>query len=173
MLEPGIGSRPYIPETQRTDRTIAKQSPPLLGPVHSDSCVRRCTITHGSDETRLLDKLRTIRSPDTRNVTTPVSARSISLEPRSLLVRCGLGDRTPIVKVEASKLPAKWEDGTQVLEAFMSPFDLSSDKVGDDSPGTVLAESNRERCPTKVETHAQCWSERCRTRTQGGQVQVA
>lgn len=33
-------------------------------------------------------------------------------------------------------------------------------------------ESDRERCSTKVKTHAQCWSQRCRTCTWRGQVQA-
>ena len=71
---------------------------------------------------------------------TPVPARSLSLEQRTLLVRYGLEDRTPVVKVEASKLLAKWVDDTQDLEAFISLFDLSSDKIAEDALGAVLAE---------------------------------
>ena len=72
--------------------------------------------------------------------TTPVPARSLSLEQRTLVVRCGLGDRSPVVKAEASKLLAKWVDGTQDLEGFISLFDLSSDNIAEDALGAVLAE---------------------------------
>ena len=66
-------------------------------------------------------------------------ARSLSLGQRTLLVRCGSGDRTPVVKAEASKLLALWVDGTQDLEAFISLFDLSYDKIVGDVLGAVLA----------------------------------
>jgi hypothetical protein len=52
--------------------------------------------------------------------TTPVPARSLSLEQRTLVVRYGLGDRAPVVKTEASKLLASWVDGAKDLEDFMS-----------------------------------------------------
>ena len=71
---------------------------------------------------------------------TPVPARSLSLEQRTLLVRCGLGDRAPVVKAEACKLFAKWVDATQDLEEFISLFDLSSDKTAEDALGAILAE---------------------------------
>ena len=61
--------------------------------------------------------------------TTSLPARSPSLEQRTLLVRCCLGDRGLVVKAKASKLLAKREDGKQVLEAFISLFDLSSDRM--------------------------------------------
>ena len=44
------------------------------------------------------------------------------------------------MKAEASKLLAKWVDGTQYLEAFISFFDLSSDKIAEDALWTVLSE---------------------------------
>jgi condensin complex subunit 3 len=72
--------------------------------------------------------------------TTPVPARSLSLEQRTLVVRYGLGDRTPIVKAEASKLLASWVDGTKDLEEFISLFDLSSGTIAEDALGAVLAE---------------------------------
>ena len=72
--------------------------------------------------------------------TTPVPARSLSLEQRTLVVRCGLGDRTPVVKAEASKLLASWVDSTKDLEGFITLFDLSSDKIAEDALGAVLAE---------------------------------
>jgi condensin complex subunit 3 len=71
---------------------------------------------------------------------TPVPARSLSLEQRTLVIRYGLGDRTPVVKTEASKLVASWVDGAKDLEEFMSLFDLSSDKTAEDALLAVLAE---------------------------------
>ena len=72
--------------------------------------------------------------------TTPVPARSLLLEQRTLIVRHGLGDRSPIVKAEASKLLASWVDGMKDLEEFVSLFDLSSDKIAEDALRAVLAE---------------------------------
>ena len=88
--------------------------------------------------------------------TTPVPARSLSLEQRTLVVRYGLGDRTPVVKAEARKLLASWVDGTNDLEGFISLFDMSSDTIAEDALGAVLLErpellddidlSNGEKC---------------------------
>ena len=72
--------------------------------------------------------------------TTSVPARSLSLEQRTLVVRYGLGDRSPVVKAEARKLLASWVDGTKDLEEFVSLFDLSVDKIAEDALGVVLAE---------------------------------
>jgi len=72
--------------------------------------------------------------------TTSIPVRSLSLEQRTLVVRYGLGDRTPVVKAEASKLLASWVDGTKDLEGFISLLDLSSDKIAEDALGAVLAE---------------------------------
>ena len=44
------------------------------------------------------------------------------------------------MKAEASKLLAKRVDGMQDSEAFISLFDLSSDKIAEDALGAVLAE---------------------------------
>ena len=66
-------------------------------------------------------------------------ARSLSLEQRTLLVRCGLGDQPPVVTAKASKLLAKWVDGTQDLEAFISLFDLFFDKIAEDALEDVLS----------------------------------
>jgi len=72
--------------------------------------------------------------------TTPVPARSLSLEQRTLIVRYGLGDRAPVVKAEVGRLLASWVDGTKDLEEFVSLFDLSADKIAEDALGAVLAE---------------------------------
>ena len=103
--------------TQLNKQTL----PVLLSRVKDPDATIRCTV------------FRVLKS-------TPVPARSLSLEQRTLLVRCGLGDRAPAVKAEASKLLAKWVDGTQDLEAFVSLFDLSSDNIAEDALGAVLAE---------------------------------
>ena len=103
--------------TQLNKQTL----PVLLSRVKDPDATVRCTV------------FRVLKS-------TPVPARSLSLEQRTLLVRCGLGDRTPAVKAEASKLLAKWVDGTQELEAFISLFDLSSDNIAEDALGAVLTE---------------------------------
>ena len=44
------------------------------------------------------------------------------------------------MRAKASKLLAKWVNGTQDLEAFISLFDLSSDKIAEGALGAVLTE---------------------------------
>ena len=104
-------------QTQLNKQTL----PFLLSRVKDPDASVRCTV------------FRALKS-------IPVPTRSRSLEQRTLLVRRGLVDRVPVVKADASKLFAKWADGTQYLEAFISFFDLSSDRIAEDALGAVLAE---------------------------------
>ena len=71
-------------QTQLNKKTL----PVLLSRVKDPDASVRCTV------------FRALKS-------TPVPARSLSLEQRTLLVRCGLGDLAPVVKAEANKLLAK------------------------------------------------------------------
>ena len=121
---------------------------PLCSSTHSPTCAaplrQMCTrnsisrpFPSFSHKSRTRMRPSVVPSSESSNLLLP--ARSLSLEQCTLLVRCGLGDRAPVVKAEASKLPAKWVDGTQDLEEFISLFDLSSDKTAEDALGAVLA----------------------------------
>ena len=103
--------------TQLNKQTL----PVLLSRVKDPDATVRCTV------------LRVLKSSH-------VPARSLSLEQRTLLSRCGLGDRTHVVKAKGSKLLAQWVDGTQDLEGFISLLDLSSDEIVEGALGIVLAE---------------------------------